>query len=116
MGSDTAGQVYQLLCTVEVVEGLTVAPDVMWLDRTNVPVNQQDITVGERENMGNITNLTLTFNPLRTSHAGPYTCRASVTIAEVSINVNNDDMFSVNVQSMLCFLCNAFHIIIYLLC
>ena len=102
MGSDIAGQEYQLVCSVEVVEGLIVAPDVMWLDRNNVPVNQQDITVGEPENIGNITTLTLTFNPLRTSHVEQYTCQANVIISEVAVNVNNNDMFSVNVQSTLC--------------
>ena len=102
MGSNIAGQEYQLLCTVEVVEGLTFPPDVMWLDRNNVPINQQDIAVGEPENIGNISTLTLTFNPLRTSHAEQYTCQANVIISEVAINVNNNDMFSVNVQSTLC--------------
>ena len=87
MGSRTAGEEYQLICTVEVVEGLVVQPTVAWLDPPNQPASQPNIAVGTAQWEGVSTTLALTFNPLRTSHMGQYTCQAIVNIQEVFIDV-----------------------------
>ena len=98
-GTDpSAGESYTLTCTVEVVEGLVVRPDVEWLDPDNNTItNGGDITVGSQETSGTIT--TLTFNPLHTSHGGEYTCRAKITIEDISVDVTSRESFDVIVQS-----------------
>ena len=100
MGSETAGEEYQLICTVEVVEGLVVQPAVAWLDPTDQPASKPNITVGTAQRNGiNTTLLALTFNPLRTSHMGQYTCQAIVNIQEVFIDVMGMQTFDVVVAS-----------------
>ena len=99
MGSETAGEEYQLICTVVVVEGLVVQPTVTWIYPTNDPMNELNITVGSAQRNGVSTTLTLIFNPLRTSHRGRYTCQAGVGIPEVSIDVMGNQTFDVIVES-----------------
>ena len=45
--------------------------------------------------------LTHTLDPVMTSHAGQYTCRASVMIASVSVNVSDHNNSNLTVQSTL---------------
>ena len=69
-GNGTAGESYSLECTVTVT-GSDDQPTITWL-------------MGPTDNMitsGVVTNggmSTLTFNPLSVSHAGTYTCRATL--------------------------------------
>ena len=106
MGSGTAGEEYQLICTVEVVEGLVVQPTVAWLDPTNQPANQPNIAVGTAQRNGvSTTLLTLTFTPLRTSHMGQYTCQAIVNFTEVFIDVMGMQTFDVVVASKYLLVC-----------
>ena len=106
MGSRTAGEEYQLICTVEVVEELVVQPTVAWLDPTDQPVSQPNITVGIAQRNGvNTTLLALTFNPLRTSHMGQYTCQAIVNVQEVSTDVMGMQTFDVVVASKYLHVC-----------
>ena len=101
-----AGDSYTLTCTVQVVEGLVVKPVVQWLDPfSNAIVNGSDFTVGNPVTNGTTTTLTLTFNPLHTSHGGRYTCQASVTVNVVSISVSNSTTFDVRLQSKLLVVC-----------
>ena len=70
-GTASAGETYRLECTVTVT-GSADQPVISWL------------TLGPMDNMitsGVVTNeglSTLTFNPLAASHAGTYTCRATL--------------------------------------
>ena len=105
MGAGTAGEEYQLICTVEVVEGLVVQPTVAWLDPTNQTASQSNITVGTAQRNGVNTILTLTFTPLRTSHMGQYTCQAIVNIQEVSIDVMGMQTFDIIVASKYLLVC-----------
>ena len=106
MGSRTAGDEYELICTVVVVEGLVVQPTVTWIYPTNDPMNQLNITVGTAQPNGVSTTLTLTFNPLRTSHMGRYTCQANVNIPVVSIiDVKGNETADVIVESKWLFSC-----------
>ena len=75
-GTGIAGDKFNVTCTVDVSR----APDVQWIypDGTIV-TNSSGIVVGSSMRVGNITNLTLTFNPLLTSHRGQYTCHSVVT-------------------------------------
>ena len=100
-GTPSAGESYTLTCTVEVVERLVVTPDVEWLDPdNNVITTGGDITVGSPQPSGTTTTLILTFNPLLTSYGGEYTCRANITIDEISIiDLSNTSSTDVIVQS-----------------
>ena len=68
-GNSIAGSVYSLVCTVKVVEGLVVVPDVVWMKDGIDVVNGTNTTLTRTVSVGNIT-LNLMFNPLLTSHGG----------------------------------------------
>jgi hypothetical protein len=69
-GTTAAGESYNLQCTVTVT-GSTDQPMITWLKG---PMNNM-ITSGV---MTTGSTSTLTFNPLAASHAGTYTCRATL--------------------------------------
>ena len=70
-GTNTAGETYSLVCSATVT-GSTDQPTITWLDQMNNTVPSEMVTT-----TGSMS--TLTFNPLAASHAGTYTCRATVT-------------------------------------
>ncbi len=75
-----AGQELTLTCTATAVEGLLYPLKVEWLDSLREKITTSgDITVGSAETSGLTTTTTLRFNPLRLSHAGDITCRASIS-------------------------------------
>ena len=77
-GRSVAGDTVTLTCTVDV----SIQPIVQWIHPNGTIVtNISGITVSLPERAGNITTLTLTFNPLSTSHGGPYTCQSEVNEA-----------------------------------
>ena len=65
-GNNTAGESYSLECTVTVT-GSTDQPTITWM-------------VNGTGSAGSYST-TLTFNPLAASHAGTYTCRATLDSA-----------------------------------
>ena len=69
-GNPTIGQQYTLTCNVNVASGITGTPSVQWMGP--VPITGGDFTVSST------SSYTLTINPLRPSHAGQYTCQATV--------------------------------------
>ena len=74
-GVPISGETYNLTCTVEA----NVPPTVQWLyssDGTAV-INGSNITVGTERTTGSTTALTLSFDPLHTSHGGQYTCQST---------------------------------------
>ena len=79
-GSDTAGESYALTCTVmEEIEGLTNMPSLQWLDPSDqVVVDGEGITVGQLQQNETTAILVLTFDPVRTSHGGEYTCQSTL--------------------------------------
>ena len=85
-----AGSVYSLVCTVKVVDGLVVVPDVVWMKDGRVLVNGTNTTLTRTVSGGNST-LNLTFNPLLTSHGGQYICLSTISqlglVASNSTNV-----------------------------
>ncbi|KAL5486725.1 hypothetical protein EMCRGX_G019242 [Ephydatia muelleri] len=96
-GSTIAGSVYSLVCTVKVVDGLVVVPDVVWMKDGRVLVNGTNTTL-TRTVLGGNSNLNLTFNPLLTSHGGQYTCVATISVPQLSLNVTNSSAVTVSVQ------------------
>ncbi|KAL5486424.1 hypothetical protein EMCRGX_G018896 [Ephydatia muelleri] len=92
-GSSTAGSPYNLTCTVMVVNGLVVVPQVMWFK------NGTSVTGGNGMISANTTTLILQFNPLRTSDGGQYSCIANVSLPVISItSLSNTSASSVIVQ------------------
>ena len=71
-----SGETYNLTCTVE----SNVPQTIQWLYSSNNSkvTNSSDITVGTKRTTGSTTTLTLSFNPLHTSHGGQYTCRSMI--------------------------------------
>ena len=69
-GTNTAGETYSLVCSVTVT-GSTDTPAITWLDPMNSHVPSEMFSTD-----GSMR--TLTFNPLSASHAGTYTCRATL--------------------------------------
>ena len=80
-GTNTAGASYSLVCSV-IVAGSTDTPTIAWLDPMDSQVPSEVVST-----TGSMS--TLTFNPLSTSHAGTYTCRATLG----SANTNQEDVY-----------------------
>jgi len=84
----TAGGQQALECNVSVVPFLTVAPTLQWVAPSNSEVAS-----------GSSTSLTHTLDPVRTSDAGQYTCRATVDIPSVNVYVSGQSSTTLTVQS-----------------
>ena len=78
-GEAVAGQQYTIICTVAFPLGLTSPISVQWYGSDGLISNGSEITVGEA--LTSATNITssIHFNPLRTSHGGQFSCRATLT-------------------------------------
>ena len=87
-GVPTSGGTYNLTCTVEA----NVPPTVQWLYSSNgtAVTNESDITVGTERTTGSTTTLTLSFNPLHTSHGGQYTCQSTTDTPPSTVNATTD--------------------------
>ena len=72
--NSTLGQPYTLTCNVSVASGVTGTPTVQWVG----PGNSAPIATGRDFTVSSTPPYTLTINPLRQSHAGQYTCHATV--------------------------------------
>ena len=85
----TAGDSLTVQCTMTAIPYLAVQPTVELLgpQGTVLATTNLDLMVG------------LTLDPVRTSHAGQYICRASVVIAPVSVDVSGENRSSLTVQS-----------------
>ena len=86
----TAGRRHTVTCTstVRAFSHLTIQPTVEILG----PDGSEIVT-------GTGLELRTTLNPVRTSDAGEYTCRASVVISSVSVDVSEERSSTLTVQS-----------------
>ena len=73
-GNLTLGHQYTLTCNVSVASGVTGTPGVQWVG----PGNSTPIVTGGDFTVSSTSPYTLIINPLRQSHAGQYTCQATV--------------------------------------
>ena len=109
----TAGQSYNLTCTVT-LENATRNLTVEWLDPNNNPVlNNSDITVGTTVAVNYSTyTTTLQFITLRTSHSGQYSCQATLgdvnNTAAVNITVLSKSILSFYAVVIVVSLCFCF--------
>jgi hypothetical protein len=87
----TAGQNNTLLCAVTVT-GSNEQPTITWLTDDGVEIKSTSdatwtVSTTSSDSPGNYSG-TLTFSPLVSSHAGTYTCRASLDDAEVTDSIS----------------------------
>ena len=80
-GSNVAGSEFTLTCSIsEDISGLIAMPNAIWLNPDGGAVMPgNDITIVTPPPSDRVVISTLTFNPLRTSHEGEYTCSGTIT-------------------------------------
>ena len=93
----TAGDQFQLICTVTTVGNLVTSAlvTVYW---SGDSVGSSGVTV---DNIINNGVSTLTFNPLLTSHGAKYTCQAMINISSINVMVTGSNSIDIMVQSKL---------------
>ena len=91
----TAGQAYNLTCTVT-LDGITGSPTIEWLGANNNPVSNSSSVTMKNTMMVNdsVYEKTLVFSSLHTSHGGQYICQA--TLSQVSAMASTE----LSIQSM----------------
>ena len=94
-GSPVAGQMYTLICNGTLVGNTSLTPVVTWRNSTGVVTSGNGITV---------SNGILTFNPLRTSHGGQYTCQ--FTLGTLNSTITSSTLLTVQSNCTFCTLCN----------
>ncbi len=94
-----AGQSVSLSCIVTVVENLIVNPHIEWMKVGSSTFNDQNSTEMNTVVSGTVSTLNVSFDPLLTSHAGQYQCRASINISDVVPVVFNNITTSLYVAS-----------------
>ena len=81
----TAGDTHSVQCTVTDIPFLAVQPTVE--------------LIGPGGSVLATTLMTHTLDPVMTSHAGQYTCRASVKVSSVGVDVSAQSSSTLTVQS-----------------
>ena len=74
-----------LTCTVRVVEHLISVPSVEW---SGGSVGRGNGVESNTNHNGVISNKTLTFNPLHTSHGALYTCMTDIIDESINLTKN----------------------------
>ena len=93
-----AGQQFSLTCIVTTMKYLIVQPTVQW-SGSSTSVGSSGVTESDNTLSGIVSAKTLTFNPLRTSHGGEYTCQAVVSISSINVTWTGSEGRAVIVQS-----------------
>ena len=78
------------------MEYLIVQPIFQW---SGGSVGSSGVTESDTTLSGIVSAMTLTFNPLRTSHGGEYTCQAVVSISSINMTWTGSEGRAVSVQS-----------------
>ena len=99
-GTARAGMVYNLTCTVSKVDGLINFPTATWTTGSGGATvsNGNDVTVYAFSDDTTATS-TLTFDPLRTSHNGVYTCIGSLISSALQMPLTTSAVEEHRVQS-----------------
>ncbi len=94
-----AGQSVSLTCTVTVIENVIVNPHIELIKVGGSTItNSQNTSVINTEVSGSVSTLNVSFDPLLTSHAGQYQCRASIDISDV-LSVSSNTTTSLYIAS-----------------
>ena len=90
------GQRHTLNCSASTEEYVVVVPVLNWVSVDGIT----GVTEGQQIDTSNTAaRRSLTFNPVRFSHTGYYTCRARIVIPQAGINLNSNAQQNVSVQS-----------------
>ena len=83
-----SGETYNLTCTVEA----NVPQTVQWLYSSNRSevTSSGNITVETEKTTNSTTILTLSFNPLSSSHGGQYTCQSKINAPPSTVNATRN--------------------------
>ena len=100
----TGGQIYNADCSARTEDYVISVPSVEWVN-----IADESITQPPQINGTISANRSLTFNRIRTSNGGPYTCQASVNIPLANIiDRSNTAMEDIIVQSKFYVLSDVF--------
>ncbi len=96
-----AGEEYSLICVAsKTVSGITNTPSLEWLDKEGSPVTTGGLlTVGELTTQTSNVFLSLTFSSFHISHAGQYTCRATLSSPALDTPLEKNTTSDVTLQS-----------------
>ena len=97
-GVSTAGETHSLTCNVSLAQDLRESPVIEWVGPEG-PIEDGAVEGVTLSSSFPSTTMTLTFDPLRTSHGGVYWCRASVVDPEASLSINANSSYTVTAQS-----------------
>ena len=113
LGTARAGMIYSLTCNVsKTVDGLINSPTAIWTTG-GVPVsNGNGITVSTTLATSKTTTSVLTFDPLKTSHNGLYSCGGTLTSPALNEPLVSSVMVKLSVQSELAIILYISYIII----
>ena len=78
--SAIVGREFVMTCTVTVVRGLTVIPEVVWTGPDGNLTDVENITMGHTQTCGNMTTSSLTLHSLQSHYRGSYSCMAAINI------------------------------------
>ena len=93
-----AGRSHTLNCFASIQDYVVVVPVLNW-DSVGA---RSGVLEGQQMNTSNtVARRPLAFNPVRSSHAGQYSCRARIVIPQAGINLNSSAEQNVSVQSKL---------------
>ena len=99
------GQSFRIQCTCivsETVGGLSARPVLQWLNGDGSDVVVGDGIIMDGPNFqSSQTTLTLVFNVLRTSHAGKFICRGSLTSLALPTPLVKTKNYIISIQSKL---------------
>ena len=90
-----------MTCTVTVVRGLTVIPEVIWTGPEGNLTDTKNITMGYKRTSGLVTTRSLTLRSLQSSEGGQYSCMAAVNITKLETSSQRSTHKHLNVISIL---------------
>ena len=97
-GLNFAGEEYNLNCSVQkIIDGLFHTPITTWAVNGGLVQDEDDILIDTLES----GKSTLSFNPLRTSHAGNYSCFGNITLLAPPYHFSTVEHYVLDVQSEL---------------
>ena len=97
--SAIVGREFVMTCTVTVVEGLTVIPEVVWIGPDGNITGTKNITMGYEQTTGLVTTRSLTLHSLQSSEGGQYSCMAAVNIRKLETSSQRSAYKHLNVIS-----------------
>ena len=97
--SAIVGREFVMTCTVTVVRGLTVIPEVVWTGPDGNLTGTKNITMGYKQTSGLVTTRSLSLHSLQSSEGGRYSCMAAVNITKLQTSSQRSTYKHLNVIS-----------------